>query len=192
MRHIQDFHSSNLVIRSALLRKLPYQTCSEISDHLKNHNFNLQEMDSTLQYMIGKMEHGRLTPKRRAKGKFHYPTARLFSASLKMKIKIFFLLEIVRNDVKSTKCNYFPFVSILRELAATWKSVMHRGESEARGGKTRVWKPSSGCLWMNTAQYRFAICWSLIFNDSDTFAAFLLKWSAGNGNVYKPHPAFGG
>ena len=32
-----------------------------------------------------------LTPYRRAKGKFHYPTAGLFSASLKMKIKIFFL-----------------------------------------------------------------------------------------------------
>ena len=31
-----------------------------------------------------------LTPKRRAKGKFHYPTAGLFSSSLKMKIKIFF------------------------------------------------------------------------------------------------------
>ena len=60
MRHIQDFHSSSLVIRSAVLRKLPYQTYSEISDHLKNHNFNLQEMDSTLQCMIGKMEHGRL------------------------------------------------------------------------------------------------------------------------------------
>ena len=41
-----------------------------------------------------------LTPKRRAKEKFHYPTAGLFSASLKMKIKIFFLLEIVRNYVK--------------------------------------------------------------------------------------------
>ena len=59
MRHIQDIHSSNLVIRSAVLRKLPYQTYSEISDHLKNHNFSLLEMDSTLQYMIGKMEHGR-------------------------------------------------------------------------------------------------------------------------------------
>ena len=42
-----------------------------------------------------------LTPKRRAKGKFHYPTAGLFSASLKMKIKIFFLLEIVRNVKKA-------------------------------------------------------------------------------------------
>ena len=126
-----------------------------------------------------------LIPYCRAKGKFHYPTARLFSASLKMKIKIFFLLEIVRNDVKSTKCNYFPFVSILRELAATWKSAMHRGESKPRGGKTRVRKPSSGCLRMNTGQYRFAIRWSLIFNDSDTIAAFLLKWSAGNGNVFR-------
>ena len=86
---------------------------------------------------------------------------------------------------KGTKCNYFPFVSILRELAATWKSALHRGEREARGGKTRVWKPSRGCLWMNTAQYHFVIRWSLIFNDSDTIAAFLLKWSAGNGNVFK-------
>ena len=60
MRHVEDFHPSNLVIRSVVLRKLPYQTYSEISNHLKNHNFNLQEMDSTLQYMIGKMEHGRL------------------------------------------------------------------------------------------------------------------------------------
>ena len=50
-----------------------------------------------------------LTPKRRAKGKFHYPTARLFSASLKMKIKIFFLLEIVRNYVKKHKMQLFPF-----------------------------------------------------------------------------------
>ena len=30
-----------------------------------------------------------LTPKRRPKGKFHYPTAGLFSESLKIKIKIF-------------------------------------------------------------------------------------------------------
>ena len=60
MRHIEDFHSSNLVIRLAVLKKLPYQTYSEISNHFKNHNFNLQEMDSTLQYMIDKMEHGRL------------------------------------------------------------------------------------------------------------------------------------
>ena len=50
-----------------------------------------------------------LTPKRRAKGKFHYPTAGLFSASLKMKIKIFFLFEIVRNDVKKHKMQLFPF-----------------------------------------------------------------------------------
>ena len=54
MRHVEDFYSSSLVIRLAVLRKLPYQTYSEISDHLKNHNFNLQEMGSTLQYMIGK------------------------------------------------------------------------------------------------------------------------------------------
>ena len=50
-----------------------------------------------------------LTPYRRAEGKFHYPTAGLFSASLKMKIKIFFLLEIVGNDVKKHKMQLFPF-----------------------------------------------------------------------------------
>ena len=50
-----------------------------------------------------------LTPKCRAKGKFHYPTAGLFSASLKMKIKIFCLLEIARNDVKKHKMQSFPF-----------------------------------------------------------------------------------
>ena len=67
--------------------------------------------------LFGVLSMGSLTPKRRVKGKFHYPTVGLFSASLKMKIKIFFLLEIVRNDVKKHKCNYFPFVSILHELA---------------------------------------------------------------------------
>ena len=52
-----------------------------------------------------------LTHKRRAKGKFHYPTAGGGggSKSLKMKIKIFFLLEIVRNDVKKHQMQLFPF-----------------------------------------------------------------------------------
>ena len=60
MRHVEDFDALALTIRSVLLRKLSYQTYSEISDHLKNHNFNLQEMDSTLQYIIGKLEHAHL------------------------------------------------------------------------------------------------------------------------------------
>ena len=60
MRHVEDFDASALTIRSVLLRKLSYQTYSEISDHVKNHNFNLQEMDSTLQYIIGKLEHAHL------------------------------------------------------------------------------------------------------------------------------------
>ena len=49
MRHVEDFDASALTIRSVLLRKLFYQTYSEISNHVKNHNFSLQEMDSTLQ-----------------------------------------------------------------------------------------------------------------------------------------------
>ena len=51
MRHVKDFDASALTIRSVLIRKLSCQTYSEISDHVK------QEMDSTLQYIIGKFEH---------------------------------------------------------------------------------------------------------------------------------------
>ena len=60
MPHVEDFDASALTIRSVLLRKLSYQTYSEISDHVKNHNFSLQAMDSTLQYIIGKLEHAHL------------------------------------------------------------------------------------------------------------------------------------
>ena len=60
MRHVEDFDASALTIRSVLLRKLSYQTYSEISDYVKNHNFSLQEMDSTLQYIIGKLKHAHL------------------------------------------------------------------------------------------------------------------------------------
>ena len=60
MRHVEDFDASALTIRSVLLRKLSYQTYSEISDQVKNQNFSLQEMDSTLQYIIGKLEHAYL------------------------------------------------------------------------------------------------------------------------------------
>ena len=60
MRHVEDFDASALTVRSVLLRKLSYQTYSEISDHFKNHNFSLQEMDSTLPYIIGKFEHAYL------------------------------------------------------------------------------------------------------------------------------------
>ena len=60
MRYVEDFNASALTIRSVLIRKLSYQTYSEISDHVKNHNFSLQEMDSTLQYIIGRLEHAHL------------------------------------------------------------------------------------------------------------------------------------
>ena len=43
-----------------LIRKLSYQIFSEISDHVKNYNFSLQEMDSTLHYIIGKLKHAHL------------------------------------------------------------------------------------------------------------------------------------
>ena len=60
MRHVENFDASALTIRYVLLRKLSYQTYSEISDHINNHNFSLQEMDSELQYIMGKLEHAYL------------------------------------------------------------------------------------------------------------------------------------
>ena len=60
MQHIEDFDASALIIRSVLIHKLSYQRFSEISDHVKNHNFSLQEMNSTLQYIIDKLEHAHL------------------------------------------------------------------------------------------------------------------------------------
>ena len=42
MRHVEDFDASALTIRSVLIRKLSYQTFSEICDHVKNHNFSIQ------------------------------------------------------------------------------------------------------------------------------------------------------
>ena len=60
MRHVEDFDASSLTIRSVLICKLSYQTFSEICDHVKNHNFSLQDMDSTLQYITGKLEHANL------------------------------------------------------------------------------------------------------------------------------------
>ena len=60
MRHVEDFDASSLTIRSVLIRKLSYQTFSEICDHVKNHNLSLQDMDSTLQHIIGKLEHANL------------------------------------------------------------------------------------------------------------------------------------
>ena len=50
-----------------------------------------------------------LTPKRRANGKFHYPTAGGVFKKLQNEDKDLFLLEIVRNDVKKHKMQLFPF-----------------------------------------------------------------------------------
>ena len=73
-----------------------------------------------------------LNPYRRVKGKFHYPTAGLFSASLKMKMKIFFLLEIVRNDVKKHK---IAIISLSFPSYVNWQPPENRqctGERASR------------------------------------------------------------
>ena len=85
---------------------------------------------------------------------------------------------------KSTKCNYFPFVSILRELAATWKSAMRRGEREASGGKN---EGLEALKWLFTNEYgSVSFCHTLVthFQWLRPYAAFLLKWSAENGIVF--------
>ena len=56
MRHVTDFGVSELVIRSNLVCKLLVQTYEQISDHCKNYDFFLQEMESCLQYIINKLE----------------------------------------------------------------------------------------------------------------------------------------
>ena len=60
MRHVEDFDASSLVVRSVLVRKLSYQTFTEIYDHVKDHNFSILDMDRALQYIIGKLEHANL------------------------------------------------------------------------------------------------------------------------------------
>ena len=60
MRHVEDFDASSLAVRSVLVRKLTYQTFTEICDHVKDHNFSISDMDRALQYIIGKLEHTNL------------------------------------------------------------------------------------------------------------------------------------
>ena len=81
---------------------------------------------------------------------------------------------------KSTKCNYFPFVFILCELASYWKFTRVRGRSKAGCSVQRFGRLSSSCHWMKTTQYSFVIRGSLMFNDTDTFAVFLFKSSQWN------------
>ena len=60
MRHVGDFDASALTIRSVLVRKLSYQTFTEICDHVKDYNFSILDMDRALQYIIGNLEHAKL------------------------------------------------------------------------------------------------------------------------------------
>ena len=59
MRHVEDFDASALTIRSVLVRKLSYQTLTEICDHVKD-NFSILDIDRVLQYITGKLEHANL------------------------------------------------------------------------------------------------------------------------------------
>ena len=60
MRHVEDFDASTLTIRSVLVRKLSYQTFTEICDHTKNRDFSILDMGRALQYIIGKLEHANI------------------------------------------------------------------------------------------------------------------------------------
>ena len=64
-----------------------------------------------------------LTPKRWAKGKFHYPTAGLFSASLKMKIKISFSF---RNCKKLCKKAQNAIISLSFPFYVNWQPPENR------------------------------------------------------------------
>ena len=71
-----------------------------------------------------------LTPKRRAKVKFHYPTAGLFSASLKMKIKIFFSF---RNCKKWFKKAQNAIISLSFPSYVNWQPLENRHCIAERG-----------------------------------------------------------
>ena len=52
--------AAELVIRSIVARQLSKQTYEEISDFSRNHDFNLDDMETVLKYMVDKYERAQL------------------------------------------------------------------------------------------------------------------------------------
>ena len=128
-----------------------------------------------------------LNPHAPGEGEISLPHSRAIFSKLKNEDKDLFSFK---NCKKWCKKAQNAIISLSFPSYLNWQPPENRlciGERARREVAKWGWKPSSGCLWMNTAQYSFAIHWSLIFNDLSHVSAQMKrgKWWY----VYKPHPA---
>ena len=54
--HVLDFQASELVIKSIVVRKLPFQTFDRICDIYVTHDFTLEQMETGIQHIADKLE----------------------------------------------------------------------------------------------------------------------------------------
>ena len=143
-----------------------------------------------LNFQYGSHDSHFFNPQAPVEGKFHYPTARLFSASLKMKIKIPFLLEIVRNYAKKHKMQLFPFCFHL-----TWTgSHLKIGSAQGREGGERWQNEGLEALkWLFMNEYgSVSFCHTLVtyFQWLRHYCRVSAQMKGGKWYcAYKPHPA---
>ena len=56
LSRVLDFRQSELVIKSIVVRKLPFQTFDRICDIYVTHNFTLDQMETGIQHIVDKLE----------------------------------------------------------------------------------------------------------------------------------------
>ena len=56
LSRVLDFRQSELVIKSIVVRKLPFQTFDQICDIYVTHDFTLDQMETGIQYIVDKLE----------------------------------------------------------------------------------------------------------------------------------------
>ena len=146
-----------------------------------------------------------LTPKRRAKGKFHYPTAGLFSPSLKMKINLFFSF---RNCKKWCKKAQNAIISLSFPSYVNWQPPENRLCIGERARREVAWwgfgSPQAVVYeWIRLSivlpytDHLFSMTQTLLLRFCSNEAremVMCLETPSGSKleGVYKPHPAFGG
>ena len=56
LSRVLDFQASELVIKSVVVRKLPFQTFDRICDIYATHDFTLEQMETGIQHIVDKLE----------------------------------------------------------------------------------------------------------------------------------------
>ena len=56
LSRVLDFRQSELVIKSIVVRKLPFQTFDRICDIYVTHDFTLEQMETGIQHIVDKLE----------------------------------------------------------------------------------------------------------------------------------------